>query len=84
MSKQKLLKLNPQMSNTEQDWNYETAVAEVEEIMAQIESGSLPLENVFEQFAIATKLLRQCETFLTQGKQRMNLLIETLEPESDF
>ena len=60
------------------------AVAEVEEILAQIESGSLPLEDVFEQFAIATKLLRQCETFLSQGKQRMNLLIETLEPDPDF
>ena len=60
------------------NWNYEATVAEVEEIVAQIESGVLPLEEVFDQFATAVKLLRQCETFLMQGKQRMDLLIETL------
>lgn len=67
-----------------QDWNYEATVAEVEEIVSQIESGALPLEEVFDQFATAVKLLRQCETFLSQSKQRMDLLIETLEPELDF
>ena len=66
-----------------QDWNYETAVAEIEKTISQIEGGSLPLEEVFEQFAIAVEGLQQCETFLNQGKERMNLLIETLEAESE-
>jgi exodeoxyribonuclease VII small subunit len=59
-------------------WNYEVTVAEIEQIISQIESGTLPLEDVFENFAIAVEQLRQCEAFLNEGKQRMNLLIETL------
>ncbi|MGF1478950.1 MAG: exodeoxyribonuclease VII small subunit [Cyanophyceae cyanobacterium] len=65
--------------SSDREWNYEATVAEVEEIAAQIESGSLALEAVFEQFATAVKKLNQCEIFLAQGKQRMETLVETLE-----
>lgn len=67
-----------------QNWNYEETVAQVEKIIEQIESGSLPLEEVFEKFAIAIERLRECESFLAIGKERMNLLIETLEKEEDI
>lgn len=65
------------------DWNYEATVTEVEAIISQIEMGELELADVFEQFAIAVEHLRQCETFLTQHQQQVDLLIETLldEPE---
>ncbi|AFY75571.1 MAG: exodeoxyribonuclease VII small subunit [Hydrococcus sp. C42_A2020_068] len=66
------------------NWNYEETVAQVEKIIEQIESGSLPLEEVFEKFAIAIEHLRECESFLAIGKERMNLLIETLEQEEDI
>jgi exodeoxyribonuclease VII small subunit len=65
------------------DWNYEATVAEVEAIIAQLESGSLSLEDVFEQFAIAVDRLKQCDRFLSQGQQRMDLAIETLISDSD-
>ena len=61
-----------------QDWNYEVAVAKVEAIAARIESGELELEEVFDQFAAAIEYLRQCETFLQERQQQVNLLIETL------
>ncbi|OKH26819.1 exodeoxyribonuclease VII small subunit [Hydrococcus rivularis NIES-593] len=67
-----------------QNWKYEETVAQVEKIIEQIESGSLPLEEVFEKFAIAIERLRECESFLAIGKERMNLLIETLEKEEDI
>jgi exodeoxyribonuclease VII small subunit len=60
-------------------WNYEESVTQLEAIIEQIESGNLPLEEVFVQFEIAVEHLQQCETFLQQGQSRMNLLIETLE-----
>jgi exodeoxyribonuclease VII small subunit len=60
------------------NWNYEETVRQVEVIMAQIESGELDLADVFDQFAIAVKHLRQCEEFLGQRQQQMDLLIETL------
>ena len=67
-----------------QKWNYENTVAEVETLIDQIESGDLPLEAVFEQFAIATEQLQKCDRFLAQGKKRMELLIETLSEENDI
>ncbi|MCL1471275.1 exodeoxyribonuclease VII small subunit [Argonema antarcticum] len=66
------------------DWNYEDNVAKIEKLVAQIESGKLELAEVFEEFAAAVQYLRQCETFLQQRRQQVDLLIETLvdEPES--
>ena len=68
----------------QKEWKYEVAVAEVENIIAQIEAGELELEEVFEQFATAVEYLRQCETFLQQRQQQVDLLIETLNDEPDF
>ncbi|MBD2608351.1 exodeoxyribonuclease VII small subunit [Scytonema hofmannii FACHB-248] len=62
--------------------NYEAKVAEIERIIIRIEAGELQLEEVFEQFAAAVEYLRQCETFLQQRQQQVNLLIETLNDES--
>lgn len=67
-----------------QTWNYEATVAQVETIIEQIEAGELELAEVFEQFSAAVKYLRQCEDFLQERQQNMNLLIEILERESDF
>jgi exodeoxyribonuclease VII small subunit len=65
------------------DWNYEAKVAEVERIIAQIEAGELELEEVFEKFTAAVEYLRQCETFLQQRQQQVDLLIETLSDEPE-
>lgn len=64
-------------------WNYEETVAKVERIIAQIESGKLELAEVFDEFAAAVDYLRQCETFLQERKQKMDLLIETLEGDAE-
>lgn len=70
-------------SNTEAiaGGNYEAKVAEIEKIIARIEAGELELEEVFEQFATAVEHLRQCESFLQQRQQQVDLLIETLSDE---
>ena len=68
-------------SSSEEGWNYEAKVAEIEGIIARIESGELELEAVFEQFASAVEYLRQCESFLQQRQQQVELLIETLSDE---
>ncbi|MCC5603018.1 exodeoxyribonuclease VII small subunit [Nostoc favosum] len=68
-------------SSSEEGWNYEAKVAEIEGIIARIESGELELEAVFEQFASAVEYLRQCESFLQQRQQQVDLLIETLSDE---
>ncbi|PSF37970.1 exodeoxyribonuclease VII small subunit [Aphanothece hegewaldii CCALA 016] len=69
----------PPRSKKSKDFNYETTITEVEAMIEQIESGSLTLEDVFDKFTQASNALAQCEAFLAQGKQRMDLLIEVLE-----
>lgn len=68
----------------QEDWDYEAAVAKVEAILARIEAGELELEEVFDQFAIAVEYLRQCETFLQERQQQVDLLIETLKDDPQF
>jgi len=66
--------------------NYEAKITEIEAIIRQIESGAIPLEEVFAEFEKAQILLKECEDFLSQGTERMSLLIENLEAidEMDF
>ncbi len=72
---------SPSSSDLVEGWNYESKVAEIEGIIARIEAGELELEAVFEQFASAVEYLRQCESFLQQRQQQVDLLIETLSDE---
>ena len=66
------------------DWNYEETVDRIEAIIDRVESGELPLEEVFEQFAVAVECLQECESFLARGKEQMDLAIELLAAEPDF
>ena len=66
------------------DWNYEETVDRIEAIIDRVESGELPLEEVFEQFAVAVECLQECEGFLGRGKEQMDLAIELLAAEPDF
>lgn len=63
----------------EPDWNYEATVAQIEAIVERVESGELELAEVFDQFTTAVEYLRQCESFLSQRQQQVNLLLETLD-----
>lgn len=67
-----------------EDWNYEATVDRIESIIDRVESGELPLEEVFEQFAVAVECLQECESFLMRGKEQMALSIELLAAEPDF
>ncbi|NJR16620.1 MAG: exodeoxyribonuclease VII small subunit [Calothrix sp. CSU_2_0] len=54
---------------------------EIEEIIAKIEGGDLDLVDVFTQFATAVEGLKQCDRFLQERQQQVDLLIETLQDE---
>jgi exodeoxyribonuclease VII small subunit len=59
-------------------WNYEATVIQVEAILNLIEGGDLALADVFDQFIVAADYLQQCEQFLTERQEQVDLLIETL------
>ncbi len=71
----------PQKTTAAETWNYETTVATVEGIIADLESGSLPLAAVLTQFEQAVQALTQCETYLQEKQQQVDVLIETLSDE---
>lgn len=59
-------------------WRYEEAVATVEAIMADLESGRLPLAEVITQFEQAVQSLQRCEAYLSEKRAQVDILIETL------
>jgi exodeoxyribonuclease VII small subunit len=71
---------SPKISSIPQQegWNYEDTVTKVQDIIDEIESGDLDLAAVFEQFAIATEYLQECDVFLADKQKEMHNLIETI------
>lgn len=61
-----------------EDWNYEATLRRIEVITTQLETGELPLAEVFDQFSEAVVALQQCDQFLQQKQQQASLLIEML------
>ena len=52
------------------EFDYEETVINIEEIISEIESGELTLQEVFEKFSLAVEDLQKCEAFLTQFKSK--------------
>jgi exodeoxyribonuclease VII small subunit len=57
---------------------YEEKIAQVEEILGEIEGGDLELTEVFRRFPVAVESLQQCESFLSQQREHVELLLENL------
>jgi exodeoxyribonuclease VII small subunit len=74
------------MTEKSQTPNFETAMAELEELVAQIETGDLSLEDSLKQFEKGIKLSRICQKALNDAEQRVKILTESLngDTEEDF
>lgn len=55
---------------------FETAVAELEQLVQKMESGELSLEDSLQAFEQGVKLTRQCQQALSSAEQRVQLLLE--------
>lgn len=73
----------PASNTRDANWNYELTVAKVEDIVAQIESGELELGDVFEKFEQAAQYLKECDAFLVEKREQVDLIIETLTDGTD-
>jgi exodeoxyribonuclease VII small subunit len=61
--------------------NFEAGLAELETLVAQMEAGSLPLDQALAQYQRGTELLRYCEEKLSSAEQQLRVLDgETLKP----
>ena len=54
--------------------DFEAALAELEQIVARLEQGELPLEESLRQFERGVALTRQCQKALSQAEQKIRIL----------
>jgi exodeoxyribonuclease VII small subunit len=66
--------------------NFEMAMAELEELVAKIETGNLTLEESLKEFEQGIKLSRICQQELMDAEQRVKILTDSLNSdiEEDF
>jgi exodeoxyribonuclease VII small subunit len=53
---------------------FEAAVSELENIVRQMETGSLPLEQALEQYRRGVALIRHCQEKLDAAEQQIKIL----------
>ena len=56
--------------------DFETTLKELEEIVYQLETGDLPLEDALHQFESAIKLVQQGQERLNNAEQRIQILLQ--------
>lgn len=59
-----------------ESFNFETATAELTEIVAKMEQGELSLEDSLQLFERGVTLTRQCQQALKDAEQKVQILTE--------
>lgn len=54
--------------------SFETAVAELEAIVSQMETGNFPLEQSLKAYKRGAELLQLCQKSLTEAEQEVRIL----------
>ena len=67
-----------------EDLKFEAALKELEEIVEKLESGELELESCLEKFSRGTKLVKFCETKLTETSRQLEILQKTGPDSAEF
>ena len=68
------------MSSTKK-FNLEKSLAELEELVDELESGDLPLEKAMKKFEEGIKLTRGCQTALKEAEQKVEILLKSADGE---
>lgn len=61
--------------------NYESAIAELEQIVESIESEAIGLDELSTQVQRASELIRICRAKLKQTEDDLEKIIQEIEPE---
>ena len=56
--------------------NFEATIAELESIIAQMESGNLPLDQSINAYKRGAALLQACQQTLADAEQQVRILTE--------
>ncbi|MDJ0711451.1 MAG: exodeoxyribonuclease VII small subunit [Woeseiaceae bacterium] len=58
-------------------FNLEKSLADLEELVQELESGDLPLEKAMKKFEEGIKLTRGCQTALKEAEQKVEILLQS-------
>ena len=58
-------------------FNLEKSLADLEELVEELESGDLPLEKAMKKFEEGIKLTRGCQAALKEAEQKVEILLKT-------
>jgi exodeoxyribonuclease VII small subunit len=61
--------------------DFETALKELEGIVAQLEDGDLPLERALELFERGVTLSRECQKRLEEAERKVEILLKNARGE---
>lgn len=57
--------------------NLEKALADLEQLVEELESGDLPLEKAMKKFEAGIKLTRGCQAALKDAEQKVEILLKS-------
>tara|TARA_B110000014_G_C19815737_1_gene423388 strand:+ start:144 stop:377 length:234 start_codon:yes stop_codon:yes gene_type:complete len=60
---------------TEKNINLEQSLKDLESLVAELETGELPLEEAMKKFENGIKLTRACQTALKEAEQKVEILL---------
>lgn len=63
--------------------NFESSLAQLQTIVAQLEKGELPLDDSLKQFEQGIILARKCQDILNQAEQKIEMLSTLKSPTND-
>lgn len=66
----------PEEASNEASIDFEDALAQLEELVEKMETGSLSLEESLRAFERGTRLARHCQTVLEQAELRVKALLQ--------
>jgi exodeoxyribonuclease VII small subunit len=58
-------------------FDLEKSLAELEDLVEELESGDLPLETAMKKFEEGIKLTRGCQTALKEAEQKVQILLKS-------
>ena len=62
---------------TKKPVNLEKALADLESLVDELESGDLPLEKAMKKFEEGIKLTRSCQVALKEAEQKVEILLKS-------
>ena len=62
---------------TKKPVNLEKALADLESLVDELESGDLPLEKAMKKFEEGIKLTRSCQAALKDAEQKVEILLKS-------